>query len=401
MDSPNREQAVGQQYFVLPPGEKTRPKMSIKLPSYDVYNATAGLNDTEFIRISATQSNFLVEKNLRLETQKCYPGFIFDGNTCVCDLSIPGLERYVKMFGVFIPAAIIWTMFNNSMNFSYFIIDRKGENIADSMTNVFFICRCSKGRYLYLKEGYWGGIVNGVFVTNICPRGYCQCTRKEGTTGCFYDFKKPDDFCLPGRDSLLCGRCKDGLNLSLRPTKCIDCEGTGLVLALSMLGVLVFTLLVIYFNPNIPTDLRGILFYVQVLPFLFKPNDRVGDIVTTISGVTDLGRPTEYPVETCAVPGLGNLGTTTLNYVTPAEVIIILFIIFIVRRFLHFNRSKPFQCFLVLIVLMYKYIVETSFALIHCVDIGGVPFFLFFEKVLPPRPISLVNPCGSRRIFLL
>ena len=219
--------------------------------------------------------------------------------------------------------------------------------------------------------------MNGQFVTHICPRGYCKCSRKEGTTGCFYDFKKPNDFCIPGRVDMLCGRCKDGLALSLRPTECINCDGTGAFLAISIIMVAIFTLLIIYFNPNIPTDLRGILFYVQVMPFLFKPNDRVGDIVTTISGISDLGRPTEYPINTCAVPGLGNLGTATLNYVTPAEVLLILLVIFVIRRFIPFKRNKPFQCFLVLMVLMYKYLVETSFAIIHCVDVGGMFSLLF------------------------
>jgi len=321
--------SVGQQYFVLPPGRKADPQFTISLSGTNIYNVTAGVNDTEFIRISATQSNFLVEKNLRMETQKCYPGFTFDGSICVCDLTIPGLDR------------------------------------------------CSRGRYLYLKEGYWGGMVNGKFVTNICPRGYCKCARREGTTGCFYDFKKPNDFCVEGRGDMLCGRCKDGLALSLRPTECIDCSGSGLILGLSILVVLILTLLIIYFNPDIPTDLRGILFYVQVLPFLFKPNDRVGDVVNTVSGIADLGRPTEYPLDTCAVPALGNLGTMTLNYVTPAEVIIILIVLFTIRRFLHFKRTKPFQCFLVLIVLMYKYIVETSFGIIHCVDVGGKKVFFY------------------------
>ena len=89
--SANQEISVGQQYFVLPPGKKTIPQLSIIGGSF--YDATAGVNDTEFLRISATQSNFLVEKNIRLDSQKCYPGFLFDGNTCVCDLSIPGIDR--------------------------------------------------------------------------------------------------------------------------------------------------------------------------------------------------------------------------------------------------------------------------------------------------------------------
>ena len=89
----NQEISVGQQYFVLPPGKKTNPKITLTLSGVDVYNSIAGVNDSEFIRISATQSNFLVEKNLKLETQKCYPGFVFDGNTCVCDSTILGIER--------------------------------------------------------------------------------------------------------------------------------------------------------------------------------------------------------------------------------------------------------------------------------------------------------------------
>ena len=214
--------------------------------------------------------------------------------------------------------------------------------------------------------------MNGRFVTHICPREYCKCTKKLGTAGCFYDFQKPDDFCIPGRVGTLCGRCKDGLALSLRPTKCINCDGTGAILATSIVMVVIFTVLIIYFNPNIPTDMRGILFYVQVMPFLFKPNDRVGDIVTTISGISDLGRPTEYPINTCAMPGLGNLGTTALNYSTPATVLLILILTYALSAYIKSERGKPFQCFFVLLVLMYKYLVETSFALLHCVDVGGM-----------------------------
>ena len=92
----NKETSFGQEYFVLAPGKETSPKVSIVLSGVDVYDSIAGVNNSEFIRISATQSNFLVEKNLKLEMQRCYPGFLFDGNTCVCDLRIFGIERYVE-----------------------------------------------------------------------------------------------------------------------------------------------------------------------------------------------------------------------------------------------------------------------------------------------------------------
>ena len=216
-------------------------------------------------------------------------------------------------------------------------------------------------------------MVNGRFVTNICPRGYCKCIKEKGSTGCFYDFKKPDDLCIEGRSNILCGKCRDGLSVSLRPTKCIDCSGSGLFLGLSITLVLILIGAIILFNPNIPTDMRGVLFYVQVLPFLFKPNDKVGDIVTAISGIADLGRPTDYPLNHCAVPGLGNLGTITLNFITPGGVLVVLLGMFVFRRYINFERHKPFQCFFVLIVIAYKYLSETSFTIIECVDVGGMP----------------------------
>ena len=86
----NVETPIDQQYFVLFPGRKINPQLTIKSPTYET---TAGINDTELIRISAPQSNFLVEKDVRMETQKCYPGFIPHGSTCACDSKIPGLDR--------------------------------------------------------------------------------------------------------------------------------------------------------------------------------------------------------------------------------------------------------------------------------------------------------------------
>eukprot|EP00794_Sanderia_malayensis_P019851 gene19851-21793_t len=321
--------AFGQQYFVLPPDVKHRLDVVIQVPSTKVYHQTANVSDQEYLRLSATQSSFLVEEDLTFSTLQCHPGFEYRNGTCVCNSNINGIER------------------------------------------------CSKGRYVYLKEGYWGGMVNGKFVTSICPRGYCECQKEQGKRGCLYDARNPDKLCIEGRENILCGRCKDGLSLGVRSTECRDCNGTGWFLAISMFVVLVFTLLIIFFNPNIPSDLRGILFYIQVLPFLFKPNDIVGDIVHLVSGISDLGRPTEYPFSTCAVPDLGNLGTTALNYVTPAEVLIVLIAIFVMRRKINLTRSRPFQCFLVLMILMYKYLVETSLALLHCVNVGDKKVFFY------------------------
>ena len=231
--------------------------------------------------------------------------------------------------------------------------------------------RCSSGRYLYLQEGYWGGMVNGRFVTQICPQGYCHCSKKQSETGCFYDFKYPDDICKSGRVGTLCGKCKDGLAVSLQQATCSNCDGTGAFLGIFVGIIIILVFLIIYLNPNISPELRGILFYFQVIPFVFKPNNKVGYIVATISSIADFGRPTEHLIPTCAMPGLGNMHATALNYITPAVVLTILIFIYIFRRNIMLQRGKPFQCFFLLLVLVYKYLVEVSFSLLHCVDVGG------------------------------
>ena len=234
-----------------------------------------------------------------------------------------------------------------------------------------FSFRCSGGRYIYLREGYWGGTVDGKLTIYTCPIDYCQCESEPGRPGCFYDYQNPNDLCLSGRSGTLCGRCKDGLALGLRSTHCRDCEGTGSFFAISALYVLIMSILLMWFNPNISSDIRGILFYIQVLPLLFKSNDEVGGFISIIAGLVDLGRVTGYPIDSCAVPNLGNLGTTTLNYAIPVGVLIVMLVYFLLHRCKFVEREKPFRCFLVMWILAYKYLAETCFLIVNCVYVGG------------------------------
>ena len=234
--------------------------------------------------------------------------------------------------------------------------------------------------------------MNDRFVTHICPRGYCTCLRKQGAIGCFYDFKKPNDLCLPGRVGVLCGKCKTGLAVSLQPERCTVCHKiTGVVFGIFVVMTILVVLLIIYLNPNIAPDLRGILFYFQVMPFVVEPNSTVGYAVTFISGISDFGRPMDHPlIPTCIMPGLGNLKANMLNYTTPVVVLIILVLIYCFRAKFTVKRDKPFQCFFVLLVLVYKYCVETSFSLLHCVDVGGRFIHIF---LLHPFRLNQYKSC--------
>ena len=222
------------------------------------------------------------------------------------------------------------------------------------------------------SKGYWAGVVKGKLVTHLCPRDYCRCNQNgtDDSSECFYDYNKPNEICAKGRGNTLCGRCNDGLSVGLQSSTCRDCSGSWFIV-FSILVVLACTFGIIFFNPGIPSDLRGILFCVQVLPYVFPPNNRIGNIVNLVTAFADLGRPSDYPFDTCVLPGLGNLHIVALSYLTPLIIIIILFICYLRRNKINLKRDSPFQSFFVLLIVMYKYLTETSLQILHCVHVGG------------------------------
>ena len=77
--------------------------------------------------------------------------------------------------------------------------------------------RCSDdSRTVYLKEGHWGGEVNGRLVTYFCPPDYCRCVQKGDLPGCIFNPDRIDDQCAHNRTGVLCGRCQKGLSVGLR-----------------------------------------------------------------------------------------------------------------------------------------------------------------------------------------
>jgi len=77
--------------------------------------------------------------------------------------------------------------------------------------------RCNENaRTVYLKEGHWGGEVNGRLVTYYCPPNYCRCVTEGDLPGCIFNPDHIDDQCDHNRTGVLCGKCKHGLTVGLR-----------------------------------------------------------------------------------------------------------------------------------------------------------------------------------------
>lgn len=324
------------QHVVLTP-EEAFTKLSVKIPNKETYEAlTSNESKQHIIEISDTTSDFTATKYLNIQTLKCHPGFHFKDGSCICD-EIEGIKR------------------------------------------------CTDGRYIHLKEGYWAGVVNGKFVTYLCPRNYCSCNTSkdkdviEGT--CLYDYQTPNNICIEGRNGILCGQCNKGLSLGLQNSECRDCKGTGWVFSFSIILIIVLTCVVIYFNVSIPAELRSVLFYVQVLPYVFTQHDKIGAKIHFITGIVDIGRLSEFPLGKCAMPGLGNLESVAISYVTPVTVLLVMFVVYLLKKRIKWTANRPFQRFFVLFTFMYKYFTETSFSILHCVNMSGKEVFYYDGNV--------------------
>lgn len=238
---------------------------------------------------------------------------------------------------------------------------------------------------MYLKEGYWGGVKDGNLVTYFCPYKYCRCIKNGDLPGCMFDSTEPDSHCRPGREGWLCGRCKDGLSVGLRPFQCLDCRQAGWFIAVVVASVVILCVFVIWLNMGISNDLRGPLFVFQMLPYIFETRNHVGDVVTAVSDIMRFGGPFAFLFRTCAVDGMNNLYSVSLGYVMPFAtlgVFVVSYVLsanYLIR--LKFRRNSPLQSFWLIMLFMYSYLVETSLLLHHCPKVGNYHVFFYDGNV--------------------
>ena len=94
------------------------------------------------------------------------------------------------------------------------------------------ISRCDEdGKTVFLKRGFWGGMVDGNFITYRCPKNFCNCPRSHESMlaedECVFVF---EEMCAGNRDpgSILCGKCKPGFsNVEGNTAACFKCGNYG------------------------------------------------------------------------------------------------------------------------------------------------------------------------------
>ena len=94
---PGNEFVFSQQYAVLLPKAQETINVSLKVP-LTVYDSSLRNESGAYVEFADSFSNFQASQNVDFEILDCHPGFYYDRElqTCACNTSIPGIERYMK-----------------------------------------------------------------------------------------------------------------------------------------------------------------------------------------------------------------------------------------------------------------------------------------------------------------
>eukprot|EP00111_Clytia_hemisphaerica_P001419 TCONS_00004031-protein len=325
----NKEMNLLQKYFIFNPNDAVDAKFALTYSLENEAYEQLVNEDKQIIRditFVDSSSQFISNATIKVKVLRCKPGFYFKDDRCVCDNG-PGSH----------------------------------------------VVRCEDD-VVYIEKGYWGyHDSNDQLKVLQCPTNFCSCNQTDSTMlGCAFNTTSQ---CKPGRTGVLCGECKSGMGLDLMTYECVKCNGFSLALIVIIVVTIVtlgVVILILVINPKFSTLLRSILFFVQMLPYVLDGRLSFNKIVLTVTGWLDVGGVNSVPVKSCFIEQFNSMYAVALGYLYPALIFMVLIIVYVLHKcyLVHLKRSSPFQAFWILIVLMYKFLVETSLLLLFCVPIN-------------------------------
>ena len=176
------------------------------------------------------------------------------------------------------------------------------------------------------------------------------------------------------------------LYLSFRSAECLQCDGAYWIIVISVIAVVVVCVIIIILNPSLSSELRGPLFFFQVLPFIFKPNNHVGRVVISVGNILNFGGPFLYFTHICIVKGMTNLFAVAMGYLMPLVTLLVFVISYILSANFYLVRFKlrkhsSLQSFWLMTLFVYNYLAVTSFMLLNCPKVGGKLIFFYDGNV--------------------
>ena len=232
------------------------------------------------------------------------------------------------------------------------------------------ISNCSAdSKHVFLKKGYWGGTIGDKFSTYPCPPNYCNISKSPTFV------YNPETMCTDGRNgtSILCGACKNNYSVNLGDEHCREtCTNTYLWLGLAFCVVTPLLMLIVFrIDLDIfTTYLNTWLYSYQIILFLLEEGQYLDHFISFIVGLAN------WRVEgvgTCLYNGMTNLEKLGVNYIFPAYVLLLLFVLAKIARCrpaCYINRNVA-HAFCTLLVLCYTNVTMISFNIVHYVPIKG------------------------------
>lgn len=134
------------------------------------------------------------------------------------------------------------------------------------------VSRCDKsGKTVYLKRGFWAGMVDGNFTSHRCPHGLCNCPQGHALLlaedECVFIV---EEMCAGNREpgSILCGKCKTGFSVVFGHRSCFECGKYGFLLMIPINLVVIFGVISLAMVLDVDAFtgwLNGCLYFYQVM----------------------------------------------------------------------------------------------------------------------------------------
>lgn len=168
--------------------------------------------------------------------------------------------------------------------------------------------------------------------------------------------------------------------------ECLDCEGEAWIIPVVVVIVVILCVIVIILNPSMSSELRGPLFFFQVLPFIFEPNNMVGETVLFVADILNFGGPFIYFLHTCIIEGMTNLYAVAMGYLMPFVTLMVFLISYVLSVNFYlvkfkFRKNSSLQSFWLMTLFVYNYLSVTTFMLLHCPRVGGKLVFFYDGNV--------------------
>lgn len=244
----------------------------------------------------------------------------------------------------------------------------------DSIDDGISSCKLD-GKTFFLKHGYWGGTVNGKFVTHFCPTGYCK-TKLLASERMY----NSNAMCNKDRDqkSVLCGECKANHSVLFGGENCSSkCSNWYLLLLLAYgLILLVVVMLIMLIDLDFFTGyLNAWLYSYQVMKVITPDGFKFDAFMEFVIGLANFQLKAGSG-GVCFAKGLDDADKLVIMYALPTYVLLLVVLLAkAVGRYPNWCFSKrvkaaPFRALCTIVVLCYTDITRISLRILHPAVVG-------------------------------